>query len=75
MAILLSNLKENLNNNLVLFLSAPISLVIPYLAWNPLSLLVIGYLFLNEIPSYYVNFIFFIISKGILGCIFVLLGA
>jgi len=44
---------------------APLSLTIPYLAWNPVCLLLVGFLWLGEQPS----------KMGVLGCLIVLVGA
>lgn len=44
---------------------APLSSVIPYLAWNPVFLLIVGALWLGEKPRFF----------GIVGCLVVVLGA
>lgn len=44
---------------------APLSHVIPYLAWNPVFLLIVGALFLDENPTLF----------GIIGCLIVVFGA
>lgn len=45
--------------------NAPLSSVIPYLAWNPVFLLIVGFLWLGEEPRY----------LGVLGCLVVVVGA
>ncbi|KAL4450822.1 hypothetical protein ABPG74_011664 [Tetrahymena malaccensis] len=44
---------------------APLSTSIPYLSWNSLFLLVTGYFYLDEVPSY----------LGVVGCVLILIGA
>lgn len=45
--------------------NAPLSHVIPYLAWNPVFLLIVGALFLDEKPTIW----------GVIGCLIVVFGA